>query len=64
VRNLILDCGLPSGLGEVQIPYEAVESMAASALQIQRLLKNNPRELSVTDAENIYRAAFNAEIHE
>ncbi|CAG5016970.1 Long-chain-alcohol dehydrogenase 1 [Dyadobacter sp. CECT 9275] len=59
IKTLLRSCGLPSGLGELNIPFEAVETMAASAVQIQRLLKNNPREINADDAERIYSEAFN-----
>lgn len=59
VKTLIKDCGLPSSLAEVDVPFEAIERMAAGALQVQRLLKNNIREIRLQDAENIYRTAFN-----
>lgn len=64
IKGLIKKCGLPTSLGEVDIPFEAVEKLAANAMQIQRLLKNNPREISLSDAETIYTRAFNAEIQE
>lgn len=58
IKNLIADCGLPTSLGELNIPLEAVQKMAQDGSKIQRLLKNNLREVTVEDAENIYRAAF------
>lgn len=59
IKKLINDCGLPSSLAEVNIPYDAINKMATGALKVQRLLKNNLREIRLEDAENIYRAAFN-----
>jgi alcohol dehydrogenase class IV len=51
-------CGLPSKLSACGVPSDAIPRMATDALKITRLLKNNPREVSLTDAEHIYRAAF------
>lgn len=59
IKDLIKNCGLPASLGELKIPVEAIEKLAAGAMPIQRLLKNNPREISLADAKNIYTNAFN-----
>ncbi len=59
IKDLIKNCGLPASLGELKIPMEAIEKLAAGAMPIQRLLKNNPREISLADAKNIYTNAFN-----
>ena len=32
--------------------------MAADAMKIKRLLKNNPRPINIDDAVNIYEAAY------
>lgn len=50
--------GLPSRLRDVGIPETAIERMAKDAMIQTRLLVNNPREVSETDARNIYRAAW------
>jgi alcohol dehydrogenase class IV len=51
-------CGLPAKLSDCGVPADAIPRMAVDALKITRLLKNNPREVSLTDAEQIYREAF------
>jgi alcohol dehydrogenase class IV len=58
MRKLIADCGLPTSLKELNIPETAVGKMAEDGSKIQRLLKNNLREVTAEDAETIYRAAF------
>ncbi len=58
IKELIRDCGIPATLSEVGIPEEAIPQMAKDALKIQRLLKNNPREIKEEDAVAIYKAAF------
>jgi len=58
IKELIKACGIPATLKEVNVPGSAIPQMAADALKIQRLLKNNPREITETDAINIYKAAL------
>lgn len=58
IRTLIRDCGTPATLKEVGIPREAIPQMAKDAIKIQRLLKNNPREITEQDAIDIYNAAY------
>jgi len=58
VRRLMKQCGIPSRLSEIGIPEEAIPEMAVSAVKIQRLMKNNLREVSVDDAINIYQKAY------
>lgn len=58
VRKLMKQCGLPSKLSEIGIPEEAIPEMASSAVKIQRLMKNNIREISVEDAISIYQKAY------
>ena len=58
VKELIKACGIPSTLKEVNVPESAIPQMAVDAMKIQRLLKNNPREVTEQDAINIYRAAW------
>jgi alcohol dehydrogenase class IV len=58
IRQLIEDCGIPARLSELSIPKETLPEMAKDALKIQRLLKNNPREIKEEDAINIYNEAY------
>ena len=58
IKELIKACGIPATLKEVNVPGSAIPQMAADAMKIQRLLKNNPREITETDAINIYKAAL------
>jgi len=50
--------GLPTSLREVNIPESDLAALAEGAMQQQRLLINNPREVSQADALDIYRAAY------
>ncbi len=58
IRQIIDECGIPSRLGELDIPKEAIPKLAEDALKITRLLVNNPREVTLEDAISIYRAAY------
>lgn len=58
IKELIRDCGIPSTLKEMKVPESAIPRMATDAMQIQRLLKNNPRLIEEKDAVEIYRAAY------
>ena len=37
---------------------ERARSMATAAMEVQRLLKNNPREVTLPDAQAIYEQAW------
>ncbi|WP_447744665.1 iron-containing alcohol dehydrogenase [Pseudomonas nicosulfuronedens] len=50
--------GLPSRLRDAGVPESSLPRLAADAMLQQRLLVNNPREVSESDALAIYRAAF------
>jgi alcohol dehydrogenase len=58
IRELIKACGIPVTLKEVNVPESSIPQMAIDAMKIQRLLKNNPREITEQDAINIYKAAY------
>ena len=50
--------GIPKKLYELGIPQTAVDGMAKAAMQVQRLLKNNPREVTEQDARDIYNSLY------
>ncbi|MDT0677615.1 iron-containing alcohol dehydrogenase [Autumnicola musiva] len=58
IRKLNVDCGIPSKLSELEIPETAIDNLAENALKVQRLLKNNLREISLHDAKFIYQSAL------
>lgn len=49
---------IPAGLREFSIKEDELPALAAEAIKVERLLKNNPRQLSVNDIEAIYREAY------
>lgn len=57
IRDLNKACGIPANLQEVNVPASAIPQMAADAMLIQRLLKNNPREITLEDVIHIYQSA-------
>lgn len=58
IRNMISEFGIPKRLSELNITELQLEEMAISALKIQRLLKNNVREVTLSDAVSIYTKAL------
>ena len=54
LRNLTTDLGLPKKLSDYGIKREDIDSLAAGVMKVTRLLANNPRELTVSDARDIY----------
>lgn len=58
IKSLSRQCGIPAGMAELGVPAEAIPRMAQSAIKVTRLLRLNPREVTVADAEAIYRAAL------
>ena len=50
--------GIPQKLTDLGIPQTAVPGMAKAAMQVQRLLKNNPREVTEQDALEIYNSLY------
>jgi alcohol dehydrogenase len=58
IRKLIQECGMPARLSELNITLEGVNELAEGAMLIQRLLKNNVRDIAFDDAVQIYKNAF------
>ncbi len=58
VETLMKDIGLPLKLKDLDIPREAIPSMAERALTVQRLLTMNPRFMGLKEITEIYREAY------
>lgn len=56
--KLATDLSLPTRLREMKIEEQALPQLAEQALLQQRLLINNPREVTQTDALQIYQQAY------
>jgi len=54
IRELSKSCGIPQHLTEIGITADSLEDLATIALNVKRLLNNNPREVSFEDAIGIY----------
>ena len=59
---LIRLSGLPTNLADADVPEASLSKLANDAMLQQRLLVNNPRAVTETDALAIYQAAYQAGI--
>jgi len=58
VEQLCRDVGIVSRMRELGVPESAIEPMAEAAMEVTRLLGNNPRVMTVEAAREIYRQAY------
>ena len=58
IYRLAAAVGIPDKLTALGIPQTAVDGMAKAAMLVQRLLKNNPREVTEQDARDIYNSLY------
>jgi alcohol dehydrogenase len=58
IKKLIIDVGLPSRMREIGVKESDIRAMAENTIQLESLLRLNPRKLSLEDIESIYRSAF------
>ncbi len=58
MKELIQKCGIELSLQKAGVTKDSIPALATGALKVQRLLKNNVREVTQSDAEAIYKAAF------
>jgi len=58
LEQLSLDVGLPPRMRDAGVTANDLDLLAGEAMGQTRLLKNNPRPVSQTDARAIYEAAF------
>lgn len=58
MHDLVADLPLERSLREVGVAESDLAMLAADAMKVQRLLVNNPRDVSLTDALALYRQAF------
>ena len=58
VRTLVEDLGVPRTLREFGVSEAHIPALAQGAMKVTRLLANNPRRVTLADAEAIYRKAL------
>jgi alcohol dehydrogenase class IV len=58
IERLSESVGIDRRLSDIGIGHNALPKMAAAAMTVQRLLRNNPREVTEADALRIYQAAL------
>ena len=58
VKAIYRDLKIPQSLTELKIPKEAIPGMAKAAINVTRLMGNNPRTMTVQDVERIYEKAL------
>ena len=58
VKAIYRDLKIPQSLTELNIPKEAIPALAQAAINVTRLMRNNPRSMTVHDVEKIYEKAL------
>ena len=58
VKAIYRDLKIPQSLTELKVPKEAIPRMAKAAVNVTRLMGNNPRTMTVQDVERIYEKAL------
>lgn len=58
IRDMALACGLPDRLSDLGIQKEDIPELADIAMQVTRLLNNNPRVVTKEDAIRIYEKLY------
>jgi alcohol dehydrogenase class IV len=58
IEQLCRTVNIPESLRAFDIPESDIRQLAEDASNVTRLLRNNPKVLSVDDIEAIYRAAY------
>jgi len=58
VKALYKDLKIPQSLTELGVPKDAIPQMAEAAMQVTRLMDNNPRQMTADDVAKIYENAL------
>ncbi|MFH1624682.1 MAG: iron-containing alcohol dehydrogenase [Pseudomonadota bacterium] len=58
VKAIYRDLKIPQSLTQLKVPKEALPAMAKAAINVTRLMANNPRTMTVPDIERIYEEAL------
>lgn len=59
LRDLATRCQLDLSLQSRGVTPEAIDELATDAMKVTRLLRNNPRDVTLADARNLYVQALN-----
>ena len=58
LKRLMQQLAMPTDLKSLGVPETALNGMAKKAMEVTRLLNNNPRSINQTDAEMLFAQAF------
>ncbi len=58
ISEIAIACGIPQKLSDINVRQEDVEELSNLAMNVTRLLVNNPREVKKEDAMNIFNSLF------
>jgi alcohol dehydrogenase class IV len=58
LEQLTRDCGVDTNLAHHGLDRSSIPHLATAAMTVQRLLRNNPRDITPFDAEAIYARCF------
>ncbi|MDR0711154.1 MAG: iron-containing alcohol dehydrogenase [Prevotellaceae bacterium] len=58
IRALVRSCKIPAKLSELGVDLSMLDKLSEMAMGVQRLLKNNPKDLTIEDVKSIYRKMF------
>lgn len=58
LQSMAEDAGMPSRLSAVGVAADDLDQLASDAMLQQRLLRNNPREITLADARRLYEDAL------
>jgi alcohol dehydrogenase class IV len=58
VKAIYRDLKIPQSLTELKVPKEAIPLMAKAAVNVTRLMGNNPRTMTLQDVERTYEKAL------
>lgn len=58
VKSIYKDLKIPQSLTELKVPKEAIPGMAKAAMNVTRLMGNNPRTMNIEDIERVYEKAL------
>lgn len=62
IREISKNCRIPDNLKDMGIPESSIRFMAESALKVTRLMENNPREITLDDAQSIFHQVYEGKI--